>query len=244
MIAPRVVHHPIVSMPDNESGRCTEVPKQPYSTTLYDHRSPSTLPSCRFARTAPILPTNHYPPPYRPYHQPSPNVATPYHPTLPRVEPPTSVEQCGQNIGKNCQLGPVDVEDLALYFEPERSQTGCPAYHRPSINSNFRRVARSINNNPYPTRGEQFSSNSLAQLCGDDWYDQFCNTCPQQQYAFCTEERWLECPASDRCPLYTDDYPYGENPVLPPCVYEDLQNGYCRYGCIGEEDGQIVEDYL
>ncbi|XP_031774103.1 hypoxia-inducible factor 1-alpha isoform X1 [Apis florea] len=241
-------------MPDNESGRCTEwtVAKQPYSTTLYDHRSPSTLPSCRFARTAPIqqpLPINHYSPPY---HQASPNlVAIPYHATLPCVEPPTSVErlQCGQNTGKNCQLGPVDVEDLALYFEPEKSQTGCPVYHRPSIsNSNFRRPARSINNNPtaeLSTR-QQFNI-KLAQLCAEcDWLGQFCNTCPQQQYAFCTEERWLECPASDRCPLYADDdvaYPYGQNPVLPPCVYEDLQNGYCRYGC-NDEDGQILEDYL
>ncbi|XP_031366475.1 protein similar-like isoform X1 [Apis dorsata] len=72
----------------------------------------------------------------------------------------------------------------------------------------------------------------------DDWLDgRFCDTCPQQQFAFCTEERWLQCPASDRCPLYDDAiYPYGQNiPVLPPCVYEDL--GY-------NGDEQILEDYL
>lgn len=263
MIAPRVAQHPIVRMPDNESGRCTEwtATKHPAYAALYDHPRPA-LPSCRFARATPIqqpLPINHYAFTGRAAyesHQISPNVGTiPYHAApLPCVGPSVTLDlqsQCQgaqfrhhQNVGagKNCQLGPVDVEDLALYFEPEKSQTGCPS--RSSINSsNFRRATRSIDN-AYPSTSDerlsQFPSNEFAHLPmrNDDWLDgRFCDTCPQQQFAFCTEERWLQCPASDRCPLYDDAiYPYGQNtPVLPPCVYEDL--GY-------NGDEQILEDYL
>lgn len=253
MIAPRVVR-----TADNETGRCTEWPAKHSSyTALYDQPPRATLPSCRFARAAPVLqqqppPINHYPssPPYG--HQASGGTPLPYHAPLPCTEPPSTTvdqSQCGQfqNAGwRNCQLGPIDVEDLALYFE-DRSQINRAS--RPSINSsNFRRPPRSINNPSYPSTSDgqlsEFPSN-VARTCADDWPDgQFCDTCTQQQFPFCTEERWLQCPASDRCPLYDDNvYPYGGNPVLPPCVYEDLGNGYCRYSGYNGDD-QILEDYL
>ncbi|KAG9434019.1 hypothetical protein HZU67_04570 [Apis mellifera carnica] len=253
MIAPRVVR-----TADNETGRCTEWPAKHSSyTALYDQPPRATLPSCRFARAAPVLqqqppPINHYPssPPYG--HQASGGTPLPYHAPLPCTEPPSTTvdqSQCGQfqNAGwRNCQLGPIDVEDLALYFE-DRSQINRAS--RPSINSsNFRRPPRSINNPSYPSTSDgqlsEFPSN-VARTCADDWPDgQFCDTCTQQQFPFCTEERWLQCPASDRCPLYDDNvYPYGGNPVLPPCVYEDFGNGYCRYSGYNGDD-QILEDYL
>lgn len=255
MIAPRV-EHPLVRTADNESGRCTEwTAKHPAYAALYDHPR-STLPSCRFARAPPIhqpsLPINYASPFTERAYQVSAGTLA-YHAPLPCMEP-SPVEQpqsqCGQlrhqNAGKSCQLGPVDVEDLALYFEPEKSQPSCPSRpaYRPSINSsNFRRAARSIHD-PYPSSsGEQLSefAPNVPNLPMCDWLDgQFCNTCTQHQFTFCTEERWLQCPASDRCPLYDDAvYPYGRNPVLPPCVYEDLGNEYPRYG-----DEQILEDYL
>ncbi|KOC66656.1 Hypoxia-inducible factor 1-alpha, partial [Habropoda laboriosa] len=73
------------------------------------------------------------------------------------------------------------------------------------------------------------------------WIDeQFCNNCPQP-FAFCTEKRWLQCPASDRCPLYDTTYSLGQN-VRPPCAVEDLWNEYGPYGYVGDE--QLLEDYL
>lgn len=76
----------------------------------------------------------------------------------------------------------------------------------------------------------------------DNWY---CNNCPEL-FNFCSEERWLQCPASDRCPLYDPSYAYGA-PILPPCMYENLHAGYndndnWHYGYA--EDDQLLEDYL
>lgn len=70
----------------------------------------------------------------------------------------------------------------------------------------------------------------------------FCNDCPEL-FNFCSEERWLQCPASDRCPLYDTSYAYGA-PVLPPCMYENSNNDNdnWRYGYV--ENEQLLEDYL
>lgn len=73
-----------------------------------------------------------------------------------------------------------------------------------------------------------------------NWY---CNNCPEL-FNFCSEKRWLQCPASDRCPLYDPSYAYG-TPILPPCMYENLHAGYndndnWHY----VEDDQLLEDYL
>lgn len=75
-----------------------------------------------------------------------------------------------------------------------------------------------------------------------DW---FCNNCPEL-FNFCSEERWLQCPASDRCPLYDTSYDHGA-PLLPPCMYENFHadcnnndNWYYGYA----EDEQLLEDYL
>lgn len=198
----------------------------------------------------------------------------PYQASLPCAEPPASIEQlqsqlqppqcsqfrdCAQNLvhgggGKSCQLDPIDVEDLALYFEPDKpsSSINCPPrVYRPSSSSdsfNFRR-AKSTRYGPYPSfasgksiERSGFSSVEHLLPCVN-WLDEreLCDDCPQS-FAFCTEERWLQCPASDRCPLYDTTYSHGQN-VLPPCLLEDLRNEYqFRYGY--DEDEQLLEHYL
>lgn len=72
-----------------------------------------------------------------------------------------------------------------------------------------------------------------------DW---LCNDCPEL-FNFCSEERWLRCPASDRCPLYDTSYAHDAS-VLPPCLYENLDtyNDNIHYDYVDDE--QLVEDYL
>ncbi|KAF3425137.1 hypothetical protein E2986_06353 [Frieseomelitta varia] len=282
MIAPRV--QPIGTLPDDEPGRCSSwIARQPGHANFYDDDRP-TLPSCRFARAQiqQSLPVSDYrslnPCAERSYddRRGDPTFESlPYQASLPCAEPSASIEQlqsqlqppqcsqfrdCAQNLvhggGKSCQLGPIDVEDLALYFEPDKPPSiNCPPrVYRPSSSSsdssNFRR-AKSTRYGPYPSLASGckplersgFSSSDELLLPSVNWLDEreFCDDCPQP-FAFCTEERWLQCPASDRCPLYDTAYTHGQN-VLPPCLLEDLRNE-CRfrYGC--DEDEQLLEDYL
>lgn len=76
-----------------------------------------------------------------------------------------------------------------------------------------------------------------------DW---LCYDCPEL-FNFCSEERWLQCPASDRCPLYdTTSYAYGAS-ALPPCMYENLDTGYRvndNWQYDYTKDEQLLEDYL
>ncbi|XP_076756551.1 HIF-1 transcription factor component sima [Xylocopa sonorina] len=248
MTASRV--HPIDTLlPDNEPGRCSEwIDREPSTyANFYDDRPP-VLPPCRFA-CEPIQSTvNDHGSLIASQLEPSPL----YQISLPCVEPSVSIDQlpiisqcnqfrdCAQSIPaggvRNCQMGPVDVEDLALYFESDRSQTSCSARaYRPSNSSNLRRGRSHRSFTNAYTNGKQsidtdFSSN--------EWpAGELCDGCPNP-YTFCTEERWLQCPASDRCPLYDTSYSYGQNP-LPPCAYEDL---YRPYGYA--EGEQLFEDYL
>ena len=185
MIAPRV--QPIGTLPDNEPGRCSSwiASRQPSHASFYDD-DPPTLPSCRFARAQiqQPLPVNDYrslnPCAERSYHdrcRDSTFETLPYQASLPCAEPSASIEQlqsqlqpqcsqfrdCAQNLvhggAKSCQLGPVDVEDLALYFEPDKlpSINCLPRVYRPSSSSssssdssNFRR-AKSTRYGPYPS---------------------------------------------------------------------------------------------
>ena len=276
MIAPRV--QPIGTLPDNEPGRCSSwiASRQPSHASFYDD-DPPTLPSCRFARAQiqQPLPVNDYrslnPCAERSYHdrcRDSTFETLPYQASLPCAEPSASIEQlqsqlqpqcsqfrdCAQNLvhggAKSCQLGPVDVEDLALYFEPDKlpSINCLPRVYRPSSSSssssdssNFRR-AKSTRYGPYPSlaNGKRLERSRFSPSV--NWLDEreFCDDCPQPFAFCCTEERWLQCPASDRCPLYDTAYSYGQN-VVPPCLIEDLRNEY-RYGY--DEDEQLLENYL
>lgn len=87
--------------------------------------------------------------------------------------------------------------------------------------------------------------NNLEQNYNSRLSESFCDNCPEL-FNFCSEERWLQCPASDRCPLYDTSYDYGAS-VLPPCMHENLQLSYAsndnRY-YDHAEDEQLLEDYL
>jgi len=84
---------------------------------------------------------------------------------------------------------------------------------------------------------------SSAQSCDSLPGGWFCNSCPEF-FNFCSEERWLQCPASDRCPLYDTSHPY-DALVLPPCMYENLQASGKDNRCHDYmEDEQLLEDYL
>lgn len=201
-----------------------------------------------------------------------------------------------------CQLGPVDVEDLAMYFDSPTTVTtdGCKP---PSVAGNraiyskrsrYGQAARVDQLREYPRDldfhylppydlapdhlrtydmdpsnlefsdlgddGPRFSQDREPRVgdprfCGmrprerdlergdpgpsSNW---FCNDCPEL-FNFCSEERWLQCPASDRCPLYDVQYAYGA-PVLPPCMYENgcNDNDNWHHGYVRNE--QLLEDYL
>ncbi|KAH0947895.1 hypothetical protein HN011_010968 [Eciton burchellii] len=89
---------------------------------------------------------------------------------------------------------------------------------------------------PRDLAGPSDSAQSCDSLPGS-W---FCNSCPEF-FNFCSEDRWLQCPASDRCPLYDTSHPY-DALVLPPCMYENLQASGKDHGYM--EDEQLLEDYL
>lgn len=202
--------------------------------------------------------------------------------------------QSGTRATRTCQLGPVDVEDLAMYFDPptdgckppsasnrathsRRSRYGQTArmdreYRRDDTPLAYRDLApndlRTCDMGPgtlgycdpayddLQFRNSGFSDPGLGdpRFCGarpreehnpgrdgppGDW---FCNVCPEL-FNFCSEERWLQCPASDRCPLYDTSYAYGA-PVLPPCMYENGYNDNDNWHYGYAEDEQLLEDYL
>ncbi|XP_050444881.1 uncharacterized protein LOC126848222 isoform X2 [Cataglyphis hispanica] len=91
----------------------------------------------------------------------------------------------------------------------------------------------------------EMGQNDLGQNDDPKWSsDWLRDNCPEL-FNFCSEERWLRCPASDRCPLYDTSYAHGASAVLPPCLYENLQAGYSdNWYYDYAEDEQLAEDYL
>ncbi|XP_071868413.1 HIF-1 transcription factor component sima isoform X1 [Bombus fervidus] len=280
MIASRV--QPIDTLADNEPGRCSDwIARQSDNASFYDDQSTLLSCQFACAQIQPPDDHHHPLNPCvdssyndqgkNPFESRSADVGTlAYQVSLPCMESSIPIEQlqpqlqsqcsqlrdCAQNIppkgAKNCQLGPVDVEDLALCFESDKPQTNCSLrVYRPSSSSNFRRRVKATRYGPYPgslTNDKQFEQPGFSSMdvsssdlpCMDWLGGQFCGYF-SQPFAFCTEERWLQCPESDRCPLYDTTYSYGQN-VLPPCLYEDLPNKYYQYEY--NEDEQLLEDYL
>lgn len=252
MTVPRV--QPIERLPDNEHGRCSDWTAGHWGyADFYDDRS--SLQSCRFAPQPNRIHDNGsltvercFGDQKHPFDQSlTPNV--PLYDELPSFC--NQFRDCSQNglsMPRNCQLGPVDVEDLALYFEPEKSQESFPrAYNRVSNFLQFRRArvkysqymeAPTIKQLPTFTQNNGSCGNESG--CDSLLDGRFCDGCPQP-FTYCTEERWLQCPASDRCPLYNTAYPYEQN-VLPPCAYENRpgENWWQGY----HEDEHLLEDYL
>ncbi|XP_012057137.1 PREDICTED: uncharacterized protein LOC105620242 [Atta cephalotes] len=223
------------------------------------------------------------------------------------AEPQSGV--CTANTtSKICQLGPIDVEDLAMYFDSPTDGCKPPSLGNRAIYSKKSRYGqvvrmdqsqehhRDLNFRDLPscnltpnnlqtcdmgpsTLGYCDMGNDLrlrnsgydgppfcdprlsdSRFCGmrlseeqpresgrhnlgrgdpglGNW---FCNDCPEL-FNFCSEERWLQCPASDRCPLYNTSYAY-DVPVLPPCMYENGYNDNWHYD--NAEDEQLLENYL
>jgi len=226
------------------------------------------------------------------------------------------LESCAASTttSRNCQLGAVDVEDLAMYFDlsadnskpspsartiharrsrqaarmdqsrQERRERFGSNYDRDSLypcsepsdpQSLYPCDVRSMSDPPNPEglyseaiSDLEFSNNPAfgdPRFCHSGFSDLqrspdlefepgrsdearcdsgswFCNSCPEL-FNFCSEERWLQCPASDRCPLY-DSHSY-DALVLPPCMYENLQASGKNNWCHGyAEDEQLLEDYL
>lgn len=222
------------------------------------------------------------------------------------VESQSGTRTANTVASRACQLGPVDVEDLAMYFDSptdgcKSSSTGNRTIY--SKRSRYGQVARIDQPREYRRNLDfrslpscdlapsNLTSNHLRtcdmgpNILGycdleydnlrlrDSSYDgprfcdprlceeqpreldrcdlgrhdpgldnRFCNNCPEL-FNFCSEERWLQCSASDRCPLYDTSYAYG-TPVLPPCMYENSNNDNdnWRYGYV--ENEQLLEDYL
>jgi len=220
---------------------------------------------------------------------------------------------CAANTAASriCQLGPIDVEDLAMYFDPPTDGCKPPLAGNRTIyskKSRYGQVARTDQHQEYrrdldfrdlpscdlaPNNprtcdiesstlgyrdlgygdlrlcdsgydGSRFCDQRFSdpQFCGmrlceeqprepgrhnlergnsgpGNW---FCNDCPEL-FNFCSEERWLQCPASDRCPLYDTSYANG-TPVLPPCMYENGCNDNNNWQYSYVEDEQLLENYL
>lgn len=229
---------------------------------------------------------------------------------LPQPQAGTCAASTAAATSRTCQQGPVDVEDLAMYFDlptdgcrPPPPTGNRAIYSRRSRYGQAARIDRdrdtlqafrhlspcdlapndlracdmgpstlgycdlgyndgpSLRDPAYdgstrfcePRLDESRFCGARQQPCEPGRHDLgrddpessnwFCNVCPEL-FNFCSEERWLQCPMSDRCPLYDTSYAYGA-PVLPPCMYKD---GYYdndnewHYGYV--EDEQLLEDYL
>ncbi|XP_011696892.1 PREDICTED: uncharacterized protein LOC105455341 [Wasmannia auropunctata] len=216
-----------------------------------------------------------------------------------------------------CQVGPIDVEDLAMYFDPPADGCKPPSAGNRAIHSRRSRYGQAARMDQPPREyrrdldfrdlpscdlapndlrtcdmgpstmgycdlgygdprlrdlgydGPRFFSGPRlisdprfggVRLCEEQQQQQqphhepgrhnlgdpgpgnwYCNDCPEL-FNFCSEERWLQCPVSDRCPLYDTSYAYGA-PVLPPCMYESgyNDNDNWHYGYVEDEQ---LEDYL
>ncbi|KAL6444882.1 hypothetical protein ACFW04_002123 [Cataglyphis niger] len=137
---------------------------------------------------------------------------------------------CGFNDPRSCYLGSGNV---SRFDDPRFRDLG---YVDPS---RFYDIPFAYN-----TRREM-GQNDLGQNDDPKWSsDWLRDDCPEL-FNFCSEERWLRCPASDRCPLYDTSYAHDASAVLPPCLYENLQAGYSdNWYYDYAEDEQLAEDYL
>ncbi|KYN01325.1 Hypoxia-inducible factor 1-alpha [Cyphomyrmex costatus] len=218
------------------------------------------------------------------------------------------------NTARICQLGPIDVEDLAMYFDSPTDGCKPPSLGNRAIHSKKSRYGqaarmdqsqehhRDLNFHDLPscdlapndlepnnlqtcdmgpsTLGYCDLGNSDPRLrnsgydgppfcdpkfndlrfCDTRLFEEqpresgrynpgrgdpglgnwFCNDCPEL-FNFCSEERWLQCPASDHCPLYDTSNAY-DMPVLPPCMYENGYYDNWHYDYV--EDEQLLENYL
>lgn len=180
-------------------------------------------------------------------------------------------------ISKPCKLVPVDVEDLAMCFQPDNgisthqpvprvnnstqrsyrgNRTNQSSFLQDSCKSCTRYVdssvstSRKVQPNIEATTVTATNTAEVQPISNPSCFPYEQNRVQQfsrDPFGFCTEEKWLECPASDRCPLYDTNltYTYATN-VLPPCLYEYHFWEECdsSWNYISPEDERIMEDYL
>ncbi|XP_076380332.1 HIF-1 transcription factor component sima isoform X1 [Megalopta genalis] len=258
MTVPRV--QPLDRLPENQSGRCSDW------LLLRQSGYPIALPPCRFDGQPAVQKLGNVmsieiAPEMLPEMLPkmTPEMAL-YDVSQPCTGSAACIEElpsfCSQFSGCSVNNGssaprscPIDVEDLALCFEPDKQQANCLPQRFGASAANYRRVKAKYPQYPAPLPDKGLSAfGGSIRDCrmyagyGGSWADEsFCNGCPQS-FGFCSEEQWLQCPASDRCPIFGTSYsPYATD-LLPPCAYEDFRNDCWQYGC--NEDEQLLEDYL
>ncbi|CAL1686613.1 unnamed protein product [Lasius platythorax] len=136
-------------------------------------------------------------------------------------------------------------EPRSCYLRPNVSRLDDPRLRDSEYTANPSRLYNVPLTYDY-ARPREMGQNDLGQSDDPKWPgDWFCDDCPEL-FNFCSEERWMRCPASDRCPLYdTSSYAHGAPAVLPPCLYENLHAGYSGDGHYDyAENEQFLEDYL
>ncbi|KYQ50321.1 Hypoxia-inducible factor 1-alpha [Trachymyrmex zeteki] len=225
------------------------------------------------------------------------------------AESQSGVRTANTATSRICHLGPIDVEDLAMYFDSPTDGCKPPSLGNRAIyskKSRYGQVARidqsqehhrdlnfrdlpscdlasnnlqtcdmgpntlgycDLGNSDLRLRNSGYDGPSFcdprlsdSRFCGMRLFEEqpcepgrhnlergdpglgnwFCNDCPEL-FNFCSEERWLQCSASDRCPLYDTSYAY-DVPVFPPCMYENGYNDNWHYD--NAEDEQLLENYL
>lgn len=171
------------------------------------------------------------------------NLLSPYY-TRPRYPEPGGLDFAA--FPRPCQVGDLPIRGMG---HPGGPSVASPARLCVLPHPDFYNQRTTCDLRLGEPRTCQLGSRELmgrGNLGHDDPGDWFCgNNCPEL-FNFCSEQRWLQCPASDRCPLYDTSYDPGA-PLLPPCTYENLHmdhndNDYWHYGCA--EDEQLLEDYL
>ncbi|XP_046815692.1 uncharacterized protein LOC124422817 isoform X1 [Vespa crabro] len=173
---------------------------------------------------------------------------------------------------KPCKSGPVDVEDLAMCFQQENAGTQEPVtcitrsiYSQRSFRGNRINNSSSFLQDSCRSCSKYIDPNSISDTQAPTntitpietvSHTSFCIPFKQNSveefyrypFGFCTEEKWLECPVSDHCPLYDTNFSYQQytNNILPPCLYEDYfwKEYIDPWNHVFMEDERVMEDYL
>ncbi|KAJ8674337.1 hypothetical protein QAD02_005599, partial [Eretmocerus hayati] len=131
-----------------------------------------------------------------------------------------NMSECGQF---NSQ--PIDVEDLANFYNFS---------NQPSINSH---LPRFFNNQSLAHHNIQADPRQrLNHFQSSRISDPYLMNVERAAFAYCTDSRWIACPATGYCPLYNRSQ-------LPLTSLDSLPCAQEFYSCLEAED-DLLEDYL